>query len=257
MVTFKKARAFSIIFVYLVIGLALHIITFAAKRSFRLKLISRWTRLTCIFLRKTLNVKLNIIGSIPRSNGLFIVSNHLTYLDGVILGSLFPAVFVSKLQVKSWPIFGWMARLGGTVFVDRKRKLKSVDSIREIADLLKNDINILLFPEGTSTNGSQILPFQSIFFQSPLICSAAVLPVTIEYTGIESADLNSSNRDRVFWYGQVNFQKHVSGLLKLKNIEAKVTIHPKIDTSSPGLDPRKNLSEAARQTILKDFSPIK
>ena len=224
-------------------------------------------------LRKTLNVKLDINGSIPASKGLFIVSNHLTYLDGIILGSLFPAVFISKLQVKSWPIFGWMARLGGTVFVDRKKKLKSVDSLKEIAGLLRNDINILLFPEGTSTNGSQILPFQSVFFQAPLSCSAPVLPITIKYTRIESADLNSSNRDRVFWYGQVSFGKHLSGLIKLKNIEAKVTIHPTIDTStslsingepsqtidtsSPGLEPRKSLSEAARQAVLKDFSPIK
>jgi 1-acyl-sn-glycerol-3-phosphate acyltransferase len=256
MATLKKVQAFSIISIYLIIGLILHLITFASKPGLRLKLISRWTRLTCIFLRKILGIRLSINGNIPDRKGLFIISNHLTYLDGVILGSLFPVVFVSKLQVKSWPIFGWMTQLGGTVFVDRERKLKSVDSVKEIAGLLQNNINILIFPEGTSTNGSQILPFQSIFFQAPLSCSAGILPVTIQYTKIESADLNSSNRDRVFWYGQVNFIKHLLEVLKLKSIEAKVIIHPQIETSY-GLAPRKNLSETARQIILRDFSPIK
>jgi 1-acyl-sn-glycerol-3-phosphate acyltransferase len=257
MAILKKILAFFIILTYLIIGAILHIVTFWFKPSFRLKLISHWTRLICIFFKKTLGIKLITNVRIPAPKGTFIVSNHLSYLDGIILGSIFPVVFVSKLQVKSWPIFGWVAQLEGTVFVDRERKLKSLDSLEEIAGLLKNSVNILLFAEGTSTNGSQILPFQSIFFQAPLSCSAPILPVTIQYTKVESADLNLSNRDCVFWYGQVNFLKHLLDVLKLRSIEAKVIIHPEIETYSLGLDPRKDLSETTRQTILKAFSPLK
>ncbi len=163
----KALFLFLLIFIYLAFGLLLHFLIIFLKPSLRYRIISHWTKLLSICLRKILGIKLCLEGETIylKEGGNFIISNHLSYLDGIVLASLFPVIFVSKLQVKNWPLFGWVAQIGGTIFIDRKRKLSSIESIEEITNMLKRQVNILLFPEGTSTNGGRVLPFQSIFLR--------------------------------------------------------------------------------------------
>lgn len=262
MVILKGASFFLLIFIYLALGLLLHASLIFIQPGQRYRLVSNCTKILSICIRKILGIKLTVEGRVLylKERGNFIISNHQSYLDGIILGSLFPIVFVSKLQVKSWPIFGWMSQVGGTIFIDRERKLKSADSIEEITNMLKRKINILLFPEGTSTDGSKILPFQSVFFQAPLNSGSSIIPITIQYIKIDSEKLSLFNRDRVCWYGQIKFIEHVLLVLGLRSIEVKVIIHPKIKVNSfisGQLDFRKQLSELLRQVILNDFSFIK
>lgn len=257
----KELSLFLIIFIYLALGIIFHFLITFIQPNLRYRIISKWTKIINVFLRKILGIRLIIEGKTQylKERYNFIISNHLSYLDGVILGSLFPVVFVSKLAVKSWPIFGWMTQISGTIFIDRKRKLKSVSSIEEIAGMLKKGVNVLLFPEGTSTDGTRLLPFQSVFFQAPINSGSAIIPITIQYTKINSCNVSLLNRDKVCWYGQVKFFKHLLDVLRLRDIEAKVTIHPKIETGS-GLNPpdsRKHLSQISREAILKNFSFIK
>jgi 1-acyl-sn-glycerol-3-phosphate acyltransferase len=152
-----------------------------------------------------------------------------------------------------------MARVGGTIFIDRKRRLNSRQYIEDIAEMLKNKVNVLVFPEGTSTNGEKILPFQSIFFEAPLIYNSNILPLTICYTKINDDCVSVYNRDTVFWYGQIKFTKHLLRALKLKNIESKVVIHSRITAiSSEKISfNRKQLSESLRQVILKALPAIR
>jgi 1-acyl-sn-glycerol-3-phosphate acyltransferase len=205
-------------------------------------------------------IKIRVDGVLTytKERGNFIISNHLGYLDGVILGSIFPIVFVSKLQVKSWPVFGWMARVGGTIFIDRQRKLEAPKFIENISKILKNKVNVLLFPEGTSTDGTKILPFQSVFFEAPLRINVSIIPITIQYTKINSERITLQNKDSVFWYGQVKFIKHLHGVAALKNIGVKVTIHPKLESNAQDskIPPRKQISEESRRIILNSFSFI-
>src|SRR6185436_7426012 len=96
-------------------------------------------------------------GPCPR-DGL-LVSNHLSYLDILVLATLTPAVFVSKSEVKNWPVFGWFARMAGTIFLQRTRRADVVRISEEITTVLRGGHLVVLFPEGTSSNGRQVLPF--------------------------------------------------------------------------------------------------
>ena len=241
------------IFLYIIIGFILRILTFSSDR-----IISLWTKIINKIFIRILGIRIFLEGKTAyiKEKSNFIISNHVSYVDGLILASIFAGIFVSKLSVKSWPVFGLMTELGKTIFIDRQNKRKAIFSLERIKEVLKNNTNILIFPEGTSTDGTKILPFQSIFFEAPLITGSSIIPVTIQYLSINHQKISLLNRDKVFWYGQVRFFKHLLGLLKLKSIEVKLVIHPKIETKNFNKIPeaRKKISQISREIILKSFS---
>jgi lyso-ornithine lipid O-acyltransferase len=212
-------------------------------------LMNRFNRI----LRILLNVKIDLEG--PRdclsAGGHFIASNHLGYLDGIVLGSLFPVIFVTKREVKRWPVIGQLMTLLETIFVDRENKQDILRVIERISGTLRQGANVLIFPEGTSTNGERLLSFQSAFFAAPLMARASVAPVTIRYRFVDKEPLSAANRDRLYWYGDMSFGPHLWDLLGTNRIEVSVKIHPRIETSlwhnsSCG---RKQLSQACYDAI--------
>ena len=197
----------------------------------RWKIISRIARAYTFLVRVILNVKVTILGdeSNLEQGGYVIIANHVSYVDGMVLGSLFPIVFVSKKEVKSWPIVGQWNQLVGSIFIDRQHRAKVSALVNEMKDKLSQEANILLFPEGTSTNGESMLPFQTVPLAAPLRSHSIIVPVTLAYRAIDDRPVTRSNRDLVFWYGDMDFVPHFWRLLSLRGIEVLVTIQPKID----------------------------
>jgi lyso-ornithine lipid O-acyltransferase len=217
-------------------------------------LMSRFNRI----LRILLNVKIDLEGASQglSSGGHFIASNHLGYLDGIVLASLFPVVFVTKRQVKRWPVIGQLLTLLGAIFVDRENKQDVVRVIDKLSETLRQGANILIFPEGTSTNGERLLPFQSAFFAAPLSARASVVPLTISYRFVDQEPVSAANRDRLYWYGDMSFAPHLWDLLGTNRIDVSVKIHPWIETSllhnsSSG---RKRLSQACYDAIAQEVN---
>ena len=103
--------------------------------------------------------------------------------------------------------------------------------VDETIKKLREGANVLIFPEGTSTDGDRLLPFQTVSFAPPLIAGAAVVPVTLTYTAINDQPVSPVNRDQIYWYGEMEFMSHFWNLLGLRRIEVSVTIHPKIESS--------------------------
>jgi len=204
-------------------------------------------------LRILLNVRITVEGARDglAAGGHFIVSNHLGYLDGIVLGSLFPVIFVTKRQVKRWPVIGQLLTLLGTIFVDRENKNDILRVVNRICKTLRQKANVLVFPEGTSTNGEKLLPFQSAFFAAPLTAHAAVVPVTLTYKLIDQQPVSAVNRDRIYWYGDMSFAPHLWDLLGANRIEVSVKIHPAIKTSKLQNDSqaRKQLSQSCHEVI--------
>jgi lyso-ornithine lipid O-acyltransferase len=220
----------------------------------RWKIISRLTRSFTLLLRTVLNIKVAVLGDEGQleRGGYVIISNHVSYVDGIVLGSLFPVLFVSKREVKRWPIIGQWTTICGTVFVDRQHKDKISLLVDEIERKLKQEANILLFPEGTSTHGERVLPFQTAPFAAPLRHRSIIVPVTLAYTSIEEEPISVANRDLIYWYGDMDFISHFWRLLAVRGIEVMVTIQPKIecfryDDTSAG---RKKLAENCYNRVL-------
>lgn len=255
MVIFKKLSLFLGIFIYILISLNVYILLFIYP-SYKFRIISRWTKIFNRFLRLIFKIKIIIEGdtSYLGKSGILIVSNHLGYLDGIVLGSIFAVVYTTKIQVKSWPLFGWMTKVSGTIFIDREKKGKVSDYIQQTARMLKSKVNVLVFPEGTSTNGQRLLPFQSIHFQPPLMAKSVILPISITYTRIDKEEFSLDNRDRVCWYGQMKFYTHLLSVLELSNIEARLVLHPRIDLALPNHDySRKTISESLHKLMANNY----
>ena len=222
-------------------------------RLLQSKIVSKVMSRFCAMIRILLNVRVALEGTTddPCAGGHFIVSNHFGYLDGIVLGSLFPVIFVTKRQVKRWPVIGQLLMLLGTIFVDRENKSDILRLVNKISKTLRQEANVLIFPEGTSTNGEKLLPFQSAFFAAPLLAHAVVTPVTLTYKFIDQQPISAANRDRIYWYGDMSFAPHLWDLLGANRIEVSVKFHPAINTAKLQNDSqaRKQLSQTCHEVI--------
>ncbi|HEX9263210.1 MAG TPA: lysophospholipid acyltransferase family protein [Candidatus Binatia bacterium] len=224
----------------------------------RWKIISRLNRNYTLLLRLILNIKVTVSGDEGQleRGGYVIIANHVSYVDGIVLASIFPILFVSKREVKSWPVVGQWNVLCGTIFINRQRKDQVGFLIEEMTRKLKQEANILLFPEGTSTNGEKMLPFQTVPFGAPLRNRSIIVPATITYKTIDEEPVTAVNRDFVYWYGDMEFAPHFWNLLGRRSVEVLVTIQPKIECfryadNSAG---RKRLARDCYNRVLGRFT---
>jgi 1-acyl-sn-glycerol-3-phosphate acyltransferase len=154
----------------------------------------------------------------PATHGL-VVANHLSYIDIIVLSAAMPCFFVAKMEIGGWPFFGRAARSGGTIFVDRG----SLESAQSVAEQMKErlqlpiQVPVLLFPEGTSTDGSEV-----IRFHSRLIDPATSLGVPITTAAIRYAIHDGTPERELCWYGDETFVDHLWKVLGVGGFEAEV-----------------------------------
>jgi 1-acyl-sn-glycerol-3-phosphate acyltransferase len=135
--------------------------------------------------------------------------NHLSYLDVLVLGSQFPAAFVTSKEIQMTPFLGHICRLAACVFVDRQRRTNLLGEIQEITAALENGLNVMIFPEATSTNGEQILRFRRPLFAAAAAAQRPVVPFCINYRDLDGIPVTQQNRDTVCWYGDMSFLPHL------------------------------------------------
>jgi len=199
----------------------------------RWMIVSRFTYSLTFLLRTILGIKVTVIGDAGQleGGGCVVISNHLGYIDGFVLGSILPAVFVTKREVKRWPVIGLWTILCGTIFVNRQKKDQVASLVTEMSKKLKEGVNILLFPEGHATNGERMLPFQTAPLAAPLRNRSIIVPVTLVYESVDDKAVSKANRDLIYCYDDMEFVPHFWKLLSLRSIEVVVTIQPKIECS--------------------------
>ena len=175
---------------------------------------------------------------------LFVVANHVSYLDVFVLGSLIPAVFVSKQEVRDWPVIGWIAWLQRTIFIQRKRT-RADDELTPLANALNQGFNVIMFPEGTSTDGVSILPFKSALFEAPKRSNAYVQPVSLVYRERHGGQLSARDRQFYTWGTDAPFFKHFLKLILRPGVLVEVWIRQPLN---PQLD-RKTLAKTAEARV--------
>jgi lyso-ornithine lipid O-acyltransferase len=153
----------------------------------------------------------------PRPAAGLLVSNHLSYLDILVLAELLPAVFVSKSEIKNWPVFGWLGRMAGTLFVERTRRSDVGRMSAEIRAVLAGGHLVVLFPEGTSWNGREVLPFKSSLLE-PIVGS----PHPLSVAGIRYTLAEGSVENDVCYWGDMAFLPHLVRLMSRKQVRAQV-----------------------------------
>ena len=199
----------------------------------------RWLQKTCRHSLAALEVQVEVQG-VPPTSGL-LVSNHLSYLDIVVYSSVVPCAFVSKAEVARWPVFGQYAISGGTIFVERVRLSSSRRANLAIIEYLRARVPVVLFPEGTTSDGSQLLRFHSSMLQPAIDAAVTVTPCAVSY---EVSD--GTERD-VAWWGGMTLAPHVLKLTARRWVRAKVSFGgPLTPTRS-----RKALSDEARERVME------
>jgi 1-acyl-sn-glycerol-3-phosphate acyltransferase len=209
------------------------------------------------FLCRLFGIRITQIGQPVEGRGVLIAANHTSYLDILILSSLTQVSFVAKAEVQSWPLFGTLAKLQETVFVDRTRRTatgEARDSIRR--RILQGD-TLVLFPEGTSNDGNRVLPFKSALMgaaESVIGKSASgseefvpVQPVSVAYVGLHGMPMGRENRPFFAWFGDMELVGHLWESLKTGPVDVVVEFHPAMTIDSAG--GRKALAAEAERLV--------
>lgn len=183
-------------------------------------------------------MRVSFAGPLP-SAGL-IVSNHLSYLDILFYSSLMPCIFVSKAEVLDWPLFGTLARCGGTVFVERGRGTVIESVSRQMTNVLEQGIPVILFPEGTSTDGSSVLRFFPSLFEGTVKTGISVFPSAIAY---EAADAREAE---LCYYGDISFGPHLLSVLSRKDVHARIAF----PAHGVSYQDRKSAAYDAREQVI-------
>lgn len=178
---------------------------------------AQWLHVSCVRLARRLSlVPVVTLAGGGDAAGL-IVSNHLTYLDILVYSAARPFLFVAKSEVRRWPLLGTMAHLGGTIFVDRGRSLQVAEASRQIEQSLREGLPVLLFPEGTSSDGSSVLPFRSPLFDPAIRAGAWVTAAAIRYHADDAAE------DQVTYWGDMVFVPHLFRTMCVRGLAAKIS----------------------------------
>ncbi len=200
-------------------------------------------------VRRVLGISLRVIGAPAEARGrpVVFVSNHSSWIDIPVLGSRLTACFVAKSEVGSWPGIRTIARLGRTVFVSRR----GTDTIREL-ELLRERLargqNLILFPEGTTSDGARVLAFRSSFLavaegENPPLLQ----PVSIVYDRVDYLPAGRAQRALFAWYGDMDLLPHFWRLGRHAGMRVTVVLHPAVEPAS--YPNRKVLSQALWQQI--------
>jgi lyso-ornithine lipid O-acyltransferase len=191
---------------------------YGCSRAHRIDARSRalWLQRTCRRALCVLAVEVDSQGS--RAEGAVIVSNHLSYLDILVLASLTPAVFVSKKEVRDWPIFGWFAEKAGTRFIDRRRRGDVARIGDELGPAIAAGLTVVMFLEGTTTDGHDVLPFKSSLLEPAVTHGWNVVPVALGY----DVPAGRSTEREVCWWGDMTLVPHLWNFTTLPWIKARI-----------------------------------
>ena len=199
-----------------------------------------------------LSVQIEFEGEINKSNNCNLyISNHISYLDIPILGSNYPLRFVAKSEVEVWPLFGFLAKLGRTIFISRNRS-ESLDKKNKIFKSLSSDEKVFIFPEGTTSDGNRVLDFKSSSFSALEGQNLIIQPIVIVYSDLNGIPINRWLRPVIAWYGDMDLKPHLSKLASLRSIKSRLIYLDKVNAKN--FSSRKNLSKHLENEIKKVYS---
>ena len=203
-----------------------------------------WHRCACWLL----GIRIRVHGSIERRRPLMLASNHVSWKDILVLGAVADVVYIAKAEVADWPVFGTLAKLQKSIFVVREQKRRTGDQVNEIADRMAAGEIVVLFPEGTTSDGNRILDVKSSLFGAAAAAVphtpqgvVHVQPVALAYTRVHGMAMGRYHRPIAAWPGDIELVPHLLGILKEGAIDVDVAFGETVDFRAG--DNRKQLSQ--------------
>ena len=214
-----------------------------------------WGFISCNYYRvlaRLLRLRVRVAGHPVRDRPVLFVSNHVSWLDIVAIGSIQPVAFVAKSEVRKWPLVGITAAMQRTVFVDRQRRHQTGDAVAQMVERLAGGTPVVLFAEGTSSDGNRVLPFRSALLGAVEMAAKhggvpglTIQPMAIAYTATQGIPMGRQKRPLAAWYGDLDFMPHIRSLIARTALDAVVSFGKPIPADS-GLT-RKAMTQALEQ----------
>ena len=211
---------------------------------------SHYYRALCSLLR----IRVRVTGEPVLSRAVFFVSNHVSWADILVIGSITPVAFVAKREVRDWPLVGVTAEVQRTVFVDRTRRHQAPEAVDQIVKRLAGGTSVVLFAEGTSSDGNRVLPFRSALLGAVEDAgnragagSILIQPMSITYTGQHGIPMGRQRRPLVAWYGDLDFLPHIKAFIGRGAVDAAVSFGEPVDAG--GATDRKAMTRQLETSV--------
>jgi 1-acyl-sn-glycerol-3-phosphate acyltransferase len=203
--------------------------------------VSRWARLA----RRCLGLRVRASGPLP-APGSLVVGNHQSYVDITALGGLFPAIYAARHDMRRWPLLGALAATGGTIFINRQKVRAGARGVAKVTAALAAGATVIAFPEGTTGDGTDLLPVRTGIFQAAVDAHAPVVPAAIRYRELDGRPIAAHERRVVAWYGGEPFAGHARRLVGHRSVGAEVTLMPAI---APPHKDRRTLAAQVEEAL--------
>ena len=203
------------------------------------------------WLNRSMRARVTVTGQAITDEPCLLISNHASWQDILLLGGTMPVSFVAKSDVADWPVIGTLAKLGGTLFIDRTRRQAAGTTKNEMQERLEAGGSIVLFPEGTTNDGNQVLPFKSSLFGASQLeingQPVKVQPVSIAYQKVWGLPMSRARRTLFAWPGDIGFGAHLWRNLISGPLDVTIHFHPATTISQVGC--RKSLSKLCEEQV--------
>lgn len=204
----------------------------------RLAQTGRW----CARMARALGVRVEGSG-VSHDGPALLVANHISWLDILAINAVHPARFVSKADVKHWPVLGWLVACGGTLFIERERKRDALRVVHQIADALQQGDTVAMFPEGTTGEGTTLLPFHANLLQAAVSAGRPLQPIALQY-----ADAQATPSRAVVWVGDDTLAVSLWRVVMADDLRVCVMQRPALDTQAQD---RRELAAQVRDEIAR------
>lgn len=210
------------------------------------RMLKRWSRR----LLTILNIGIQIEGRQPAhgEGGCLMVANHVSWLDIFVLNALHPSRFIAKSEVRGWPVIGWLCERGGTIFIGRAVRQDAASINQHVGMLLKQGVCVGLFPEGTSTDGSQVGHFHSALIQPAIDAGVKLCPIALRYQD-EAGELSAA----AAFTGDTSLVQSICRILRCRQVNVLVVFNPTLTSSNEN---RRVLARAAQDYITQALQNI-
>lgn len=192
---------------------------------------------------KLIRVRVHIEGEWPRDTAL-IASNHSSWLDIPVLGAQGPVSFVAKADISGWPVIGFIARITSTIFVSRERRISTGETRDQIRKAMQRGRTVILFAEGTTSDGNRVLPFKSALFGAVHYAGTPVVPLGIAYVRRGGLNITRNQRRQIAWYGDMSLLPHYWSIVTGPPIDVTLALAPAITAGD-----RKTLAREAEARV--------
>lgn len=213
-----------------------------ASAELRERLIRGWSRK----LLALCGVEVEVQGLAPGQaapRGAMMVANHISWLDIYVIHSWQPVRFVAKSEIRSWPVVGWLCEKTGTIFIERARKRDAHRVLHHITDVMRAGDLVCVFPEGTTTDGTSVLPFHANLMQAPVAGCLPVQPVGLRYVDAATGEPTVAPA----YIGDLSLLQSLDMILRSPPIKARLTLGPQLMAASAS---RRELAESAREVVV-------